>query len=459
MGLNDVDRLKMSSLGGLIGLLLVAGCAAPEGGEPLVTHPCDSAWGPAPSTGRVLVDAEARDDGDGSMDAPFLTLDAALAAARASGARSIVLAPGEYEGRYSLSQDVDDWKDGGLTIAGCGREETRIAGIMMEESIGGDDVVERLQPVFDVSGASTADITIHDLAVVGGRRGIIVRDGAGSAGPIVLERVDVLESLRLAVLIDGMTTAAELRDVRIEGVDAEGGAFGWGVSIQTGRQLADAALPDWSPVILEDVAVKDVRGIGVMAHGAWLDVATSEVSGVAAVNGALGRGMQIQQWSRGRFDRLVSTGNSDAAVFLESPGRLGADGAVSPIELLGCALGPTTPVDVPGSADQTGDGLVATQFVVNDSPYGAEVFKVVVDETTFDGNPRSHVLAEAVTLAVGGNNVFGKGTVYIVASQAEAVVEGLDGDEPGADAEFLDGADALGIDRGPVELDDLAGVE
>jgi len=421
--------------------LALAGCGPAQDPPPAPSGLCDSFWGPAPATGRVHVDASAAEGGDGQEATPFSALADGLAAARATGVRSIVLAPGEYPGRYELSETNPEWLDSDIDIGGCGRDQTRLVGVELEEDLGG----VRLQPVFDIFGEATSGVRVHDLAVVGGRRGVIIQLGAGADGPIVLERVDVLDSVRLGVLVSGASTVAHLLDVRVEGVEAELGQHGWGIAVQTGAWAA-ADLPE--PTVIEDAVVTEVEGIGVLAHSGWVEITNTEVRDVAKVDGMLGRGVQLQQWTRATLDGVVVSGASDASVFLESPGR-GED----PVEVFDCVLGPTLEAALPDLPDDTAaDGLVAVQAA--GEPSAASDFQVVVDGTELSGNPRVHVLADAVTLSVGPDNVFGKGAGLPLVSQGAAVVQGIGGGEPGHPVQELGPEDALEVNRQLPELDD-----
>jgi len=428
----------------LLAVTLLVACEVPEEEEP-PAGPCLEVWGPTPATGRLHADADADAGGDGSSDAPFSTLTDALDAARATGIRSSVLAPGEYPGRYGLSNDEAGWQDSGLEIAGCGREETLLIGVEAEEQVG-DQIIERLQPVFDIAGETTAGIHVHDLAAVGGRRGVKVRSGAGAEDPIVLERIDVIDSVRMGVLVDGVSTVTHLLDVAIAGVEPEDGEFGWGVGLQTAAWTG-ADLP--GPLVLQGVTISDVHQLGVLAHGGWVEITSSSISDVASASETHGRGVQLQQWTRGLLEDVQVMGVSDAAVFLESPGRDG-----DPVEVYDCLLGPTSEATVPDSAGTAADGLVATQSA--DEPAGAGEFHVVFDGNQLQDNPRVHVLAETVTLSLGEDNIFGKGGGYPVVSQGGAVVQGIGGGEPGYPPEELGEDEALELNRAPLELDDLS---
>lgn len=417
----------------------------PDDGAP--PGPCDEVWGEAPASGRLHVDAAASAGGDGSAALPFATLADAIAAARAGGERSIVLAEGEYAGSHVLSNDQAEWLDSGLTIAGCGREQTRIGAIQVEDPML-DPPALVWQPVFDIAGASTAGIVIRDLAVVGGRRAIVVRGGAGSGGAIEVQRVDVLDSIRAGVLLDGASTVARIQDVLVDGVEPEYGMYGWGIAVQTGQSLA-LEIPE--PTVLEDVEILGASDAGVLADGAWLDVAGLLVQGVASLDGTRGRGVHLQNYCAGTLAEVVSQGNADAAIFLESPGRGVA--AAQPVEIRDSLLGPTAEADVPGGGTAA-DGLVATQYA-DPEAFAASDFRVVLSTTELEGNPRVHVLAETITMEVGTDNIFGKGTDFPLASQGDAIVQGIGGGDPGHAVDELGADDALEVNRTPIALDDL----
>jgi hypothetical protein len=437
-------RLPAPTLAIVAVAALLTACVEPEPEppDPVDQGDCGAIWGDAPADGRIYVDAAAEPDGDGSLEAPFellyvdgLEVDSGLEAARESGIRSIVLAPGEYAGQHVLSNDIPDWLDSGLEIVGCGADQTSLVAVVGDDE--GDDV---LQPALDVSGATTADIQISDLSLVGGRRGLVIRDGAGELGAIVVERVQVLDSVRVGVLVAGFTTRAHLVDVDVGPVEPEDG-FGWGVAFQT---VANPLNPLAAPCIFDGGSVTGATEVGILADGAWLDLTDVTVIDTAprSADGTLGRGVQYQNRSRGLLDGLTVEGSSDAALFLHMPGR-----DDEPLHVVGASLHGTLP-----GADDAGDGLAITQADAQVTP---ETFLTIVDEVDFAENPRSHLLVEGVLLQVGPDNIFGKGTDFPFASQAGALVEGIDGGEPGATPVELGAGSELAIQSEPLSLDDL----
>lgn len=426
--------------------LLLASCEAPPPEEiPSLYPDCSDAWGGPPSGGRLVVDGAASAGGDGSEEAPFATFDDALAEARATGLRHIVLANGEYPGHWSLSEDDPAKQDAGLQITGCSRTGTVLVGVEVFDPL---EQVDVLAPNFLVSGPSTADIALRDLTLQGGRRALLVQTGAGDDGPILLERVNVDEAVRVGVLIDGPDSVAHLLDVDIDGTLDEGDGFGWGLAVQT-RAGAEVTLDE--PTVLQGVDITGSVGVGLLAHAAWLDLEGGSVSGTSSVGGELGRGVQLQQSTRADVVALTVSGNADAAIFVHRPGRDGA-----PVYLSGCALEQTASAGIstaPG--EEASDGLVATGGP-SPSPL-PETLPLVLVDNEFEGNERAHILVEGVAVEVGANGLFGDGTDFAFASQGGAIVTGIGGGPPTIEPEVLDdagGPGALDLFREAFDLDE-----
>ena len=430
-------------------LLLIAACdpPEPEPDDPQLTD-CAALWGDAPAEGRIHVDAAAPEGGDGSAEAPFAALfaataeiDSGLEAARQTGIRSIVLAAGEYPGSYKLSGSNPQWLDSGLEIVGCGADRTELVAV---ESVPDGETEPVLQPNVDIYGDGTHDIRLADLSLVGGRRALLLRVAAGAAGPIVVERVQVVDAVRVGVLIDGLATRAHLIDVDVVDVSPED-RFGWGIAVQTGASTMNE-VP--APSVFEGVWVQGASEVGILADGAWLDLTAVTVSDTEpdVVEGLRGRGVQLQNRSRGTLDTVTIQGNADAALFLHKPGRQGEG-----VYVLDSVLRATAPSEVVD--ELTGDGLVLTQAGAEQA---VDSFLAVIDGVDFSANPRSHLLVEGVLVQVGPDNIFGKGTDLPFASQGGALVEGLDGGPPGATPEELADGDELYIDSESFGLDDMA---
>ena len=422
----------------LAGITLLLGCEAPPVTEPEDLGPCGATWGPTPSAGRIYVDPAAPAGGDGSLASPFDSLDSpggvvdsALEAARATGVRAIAIGSGALPTALRLSEG--EFGDSGLQIVGCGRSTTELTG-----QVGAAGV---LQPIIDVTGPETADIVIRDLTVSAGRRNVVVRDGAGLAGPIVVQRVDVLDALRVGVLIDGDATVVALTEVLIEGVSPDEGALGWGLAVQAGASAGDAIA---APTILDAVQVIGATQVGVLIDGGWIQAIDLAVTDTLASGGELGRGLQLQNRCRATLEGITATANRDAAVYLHKPGR-----GSEPVSLISSILSATQAGVLPDTSP-TGDGLVISVDGAQQPPGD---FLVVVDAVEFASNPRSHVLVEGVTLEVGTNSVFGMGTTFPIAAQGGAVVQGPGGGPPGVTPTELPPGSELGVLSAPLALD------
>ena len=435
--------------------LALGGCSEDPSPPDGPVHECAEAWGDLADPQPIYVDAAAEEGGDGSADAPFAWLDrhelitrddqlvdpvdSGLEEARRSGSRSIAVAPGDYPVAMNLSNDDVQRSDSNLEIAGCGRERTVLSGVTEEVAPGGRDDV--LQSVVRVAGSSTADVVIRDLTVSGGRRGVVIRDGAGSTGAIRIERVDVLDSVRLGVVIDNGGTVAELCDVAIRDVLPEDGEFGWGLSVQAGVFFPEDAP---APVLLDGVEVSGAHGIGVLVDGSWIDTSGLSVADTSPIGDQLGRGVQVQNRTWGVMRGVEVSGSADAAMYLHMPGRV-VDSELSPIQIVGGSFGSTDWADV-GDGNTAADGLSASQ---SHAGYPATDFLVVIDDATFEDNPRTHVLAEGVSVEIGTSTIFGDGTTFPIAAQDGALVTaGEPVEELGPDAE-------LPLNRAALDVDDL----
>lgn len=404
--------------------------------DPDAVDPCASVWGEAPGTGRVIVEVGAEQGGDGSTDAPFGDLGSALEAARAGAARQIALGIGEHQGPILLAEAFGD---GGLEIVGCGRGTTSILGAPA-------------LPTVDIAGPGADGVTVRDLAVVGGRRAVLVRDAAGTPDPVLLERLDVRDAVRIGVMVDGPNTLATLQDVLVDGVSPEDGAYGWGVAVQQRRPAADLLDQE---IGLHQVEVRGAAGTGVLIDGALVVVTDLTVSDTAPSQHGPGRGIQVQRWSVSTLTGVVASGNTDASIFLECPGRLDPTdptGPALPVAIYDSVLGPTLSRALPSGLGESADGIAATQADPSGRMQPA-MMRVEVDGNEFIGNARAHLVAEAVTLSLGPNNVFGKGTTFPLAAQDEAEVEGIDGEPVPDEMRILAPEEAMDLDRIPLVSD------
>lgn len=422
----------------LAALLLTAACAPPisnldpEPPPEFVDHACSEVWGAVPAGGRVYVDPDGDPEGDGSVEAPLPTLDAAITAARLGGATSVALTEGVFVDRAVLHLA----EHAGMDLTGCGRALTSLEPP--------EDYAD--QPLVHVHDDAD-DVTVRDLALVGGRRALLIEGDVGADGPVVVERVTVTEPVRIGVVIAGPETVATLSDVLVEDPVVEEGK-GWGISVQISAFPSEATMPA-APIVLEDVAVAGASGVGILVDGGWVQMADVEVTVTAPVDGELGRGLMLQQLAYGTLQGVTVNLSSDAGVFLHMPGRNG-----EPVSLVDCAILNTAAGLSDG--EPTGDGLVIGQ---GGEPVAAEEFPVVVSGSSIGESARTAVLAEGVHLTLAdGNSLGGEGTDYpVVAGQAGALIDAA-GDVQDL-VEMLDEGDELSMLRDPLELDDVSDVE
>ena len=445
--------------------LLTAACTAP--GEALVedptvsnhdAHACRDAWGPVPDGSSALyVDAAyggaGAADSDGSVAAPFAAIEEAIEAARGTP-HFIGVAPGDYQPPASWRRYFVDGRDwNGLVLAGCGADSTFLNAIVAVAP-GGDPAEAELQPVFEVYG-EVQGVTLRDFAAVGGKRSVGVRGGAGSETPVRLERLRVLDSLRIAVAVSGLTTQVVLEDVDIVDILDDEGYFGWGLGVQ-------AAGSDWlEPTGRVDMlggSIEAATGVGVFVDRANVGLTSMVVRDTAPIGGMFGRGVQLQNNATGLLDDVLAEDNTDAAVFLHKP---------KDVIVRGCVLRGTASGSLPEDPKAlTGDGIAVTQGFWSEDP---APWRVVLEANTFEDNARAGAIIEDVTVGVdaenayGGNGLAAEGKTFPLAPsedalyfQGVAAVEGVEGGPPGAEGIELGGTSgflALEILREPLGLD------
>ncbi len=424
--------------------------------EPLEEHACAGTWGvTAAEQGVIYVDPSS-DDGDGTLAAPLPTLGAALQQARSSGDRTIALTPGTYrplEANRSFNLSAE-FGDDGLVLAGCGAQATVLEGIealpqgTTEDTPGAE---EELQRVIDVYGG-VQGVEIRDLAVTGGRRGVVIREDAGAEQPIVLARLRVEDNLRVGIVVEGVNTSANLLDVEVVGTEPdEDGSLGYGVLVQA---LADPWVAVDGEVRIEGGRVAESTGVGLLVDRAVVEIVDLEVSDTAPLDGSMGRGIQLQNSVVGLLERLTVRDNSDTGLFLQTP----LDVTVRDSLFAGTAR-----ATIPGLADDqpSGDGLCATQADTGTDP---ALWIIDLEGNAFEDNGRAGALAEGITVrshvssTFSGNGLMGDAETFPLAPdvdalylQGGAVVEAGDGVELGGGGPWAE----LELHRDALELDDL----
>jgi hypothetical protein len=235
--------------------------------------------------GRVWYVAPTGDDGaQGSRDAPFLTVVAAM---RASTSGDIIaLGRGEYDAAVAIRRR--------LAIIGACVEGTTIA--PSEPSVA-DPVLQ-----------STRDDTVivADLTLRGDRGGVWMRE----PGTIHLRGVAVRETVLAGVAAAGLSSRITLEDSLVASTRGRpsDSSLGYGLDVESGGQLEASrsqvsanhdvgivALGAGTHVILHDVIVNDTQPD------------QRDLSG--------GRGVSLDQGATLEFERLVVVGNHAMGVF------------------------------------------------------------------------------------------------------------------------------------------------
>ena len=434
----------------LFSSLLLVGCVAPEPADappedrtPVVIDQgdCAAVWGDVPAEGRIFVDAINGDHhGTGTIDDPLDSVRDGVIAARLAGIKSVAVAPGEYEDSVWLDSTITGWEnDAGLEITGCGVGVTIINATIEYEEDPNGGWLEYVQPIFDIGGIGTDGVVVRDLTGVGGRRAVRVRSGAGATDPVRFERVTLEDSLRLGVLIDGVTTVANLEEVHVDGVVVEDGV-GTGIAIQTGAWVTDD-IP--APTTLDASSVEGASGVGILAEGGWNTLTDVTVANTASIDGQLGRGIQIQSRTQADLSQVTSTGNADAALFLHMPGRNGIG-----ISISDSVLGDTVGADVMQTGEVAAEGLSVTNG--GDPSTTSEM--VTMSGTALSGNARADVLVDGASVDFGEGNTFGQDGDYGVVVQGNGVAQGGGGSLPVTE---LGSADSLGLIHDAIALDGL----
>ena len=248
---------------GAWGLSLLAACAG-DAGKPTtddapapvaVAEVCaDGTWSGWDSPdGLVFVDPAGSDTtGDGSLVAPYQTLQQALRGTMGEGEIHIALGAGTYQGPVSLLQGPGGVS---LTVQGCGPDETAFTHDLGQSAAA------------DIAIAGSTPVTLARLRIEDpDGAGVVVRKGANAT----VEHVRITGARGTGVAAIGEGTRATFRDVAI--LDGRGGHTlrGWGV-LGTHAQLT-----------LEDVTVQSVTSMGVYQRGGTLDATRLSVQGTAA---------------------------------------------------------------------------------------------------------------------------------------------------------------------------------
>lgn len=334
----------------------------------------------------VHVRADGSDvDGDGSLQTPYATVDAALEHLREHGrghgnARvRIAVGPGTFP--TALRLDEDDPK---LFIDGCSASETRLA-----PATAGTSIVE-------VVGNKHGQL--RGVTLEGGRRALRVRDG----GRFDVSDAVVEGSRHVGVLVQDHASRLTLHDTDVV---ATAPMFhrGWGIAVVGGAELT-----------MEGGGVYESTGVGIFGDDAdvtLVDVTVADTK-VGGLQGEVGRGLHLQNGSRLDLTGGLFQNNTDAGVFLSQPEKATISGLVIDITSAGIVI------DFP-STGLTGDGIVVWG--------GGE--QVSLSDNLIRSSDRAAVLFDGADARIEGTATEGNGLVVqgsSIFAQEEAQVEGED---------------------------------
>ncbi len=388
--------------------------------------PCaDAGWGYVSNAEAAI---HVRSDGDdeqgtGSVDAPFLTLQAALDEVRKSESSAIALGPGEFDAFLDLNLVVpgSEASDNGLFLEGCGPEETVLLAADEDE------------PLLRIKGAT--DVRLAGFAMEGGTRALWIWGEA----QVVVQSVTIDRSARVGVSITQPGTVVDLADVHITDVKKVSGATG--VSVGYGIGVTDATAN------LSECSISGATTVGILGAGASLSLTGVTVQDTLQDdNEQFGRGIQLQKGEGPSNAELVNCNlldNADAALFSNLSSSVSMDGLI--VENVAAAeLGLT-------GDDSSGDGVVISG-VEDGSNYDPAAFQASLLNSEIRGSARAGALFERATVVMSdmvfeNNGIWSTTGVHAV-SQDLAEISGT--------SEILDlGTSPLLVNRVLVEVDQL----
>ena len=261
-------------------ILLALACAQPEPGEALAQDsvdtdvpPCGAnPWGDVVAA--AYVDARAAAGGDGSREAPYADLAAAIDA----GATDIALAAGDYAAALVVTQ-------GDLRIAGACPRLVTLRG-------DGDAVVD----------ARGGTLTLSGVTISGAKEGVVASGGA----VVALDDVVLTALTWTAVHVTGAGTSVSLTQSEAYAIGPERWRLGAALHAEQGGEL-----------IVEDSSVFDVTPIGlwVSGDGSIGRVRASGVRDTRPLEGGGGLGAQIDDGGTLRVSESTFAGNTAAGIW------------------------------------------------------------------------------------------------------------------------------------------------
>ena len=265
-----------------------AACAAGmvADGDACVPDACGAGpWGAVEADAATLWVAPGG-SGDGSVDAPLGSVQAALDLAGARGGGRVVLAAGCYDAGLTFTDRHD-----GVELVGRCREMV---------TLDGATVADAHAILVEGSSRRRPSVALRDLTITGGN---VAALRAGLARLTVVG-VDFLDTGTGAIAVG--EAVADLRDVRVSGNRPQRRAdTGWAVEAAYGARMS-----------LSDVVIEDNEGYGLFVSGRNAEVDVRRVT----IRGTRGRSVEVQGGALLSGADLIIEDGSDVGILVGQPG-------------------------------------------------------------------------------------------------------------------------------------------
>lgn len=346
--------------------------------------PCtDGSWGNAAESSIIVLSGADDRVADGTMDAPFGTIPAALAYSFTTSNANVLIAPGSYEVNLEIYSD-----NNGLVLVGCGSDQTFLQGATSSA---------------DTVYMSGASVTMMDLAVQYGDNGITV-----DTGTVNLNRVTVLDSLERGTYVKN------------------GGALGIGDSTIVSTGTFGIAVESEGTAVVYQTSITGANAAGVYISGGYF------VGGSLAITdtqGTPGFGAYVGEYGSFAVEEITISGGSVAGVMAYNASTVSLTSViVSNIAAIDSTVEPQY---------QHSDGVVFG--LGEDSDPSA--YNLLVDGLDVSDVGRSALIADGITLqtlqgvssatgySVSESSVFLQGGTVVVDTAPNPYVTLVEGEE------------------------------
>lgn len=366
--------------------------------------PCgDATWGRIgePGDDWVHVSALVGDDatGDGTVEHPFLTVAAAVDAARVLAAgtdRVVAVWPGAYDATVSLLP-AEGWDGDDVALLGCSATESLLV------------AADPDAPVID---AAVGNVAVEGLGLVGGTAALTARDGS----TVRASHISVSGSREAGIAAFDAGTILKVESSEVVAPPVDG--CGWGIA-------------SWSAdTSVTQSTVTGARGTAIFADGGALAVhETSLDATLPDLAGRYGRAIHAQ-YAQVSLHNSYLTSATDASIFLLQP--LGGDIRGVIIDITGAGI---------VGQETTGDAIVIV---------GPSATKLRVKHNWITAPARAGLLLEDANVDVSANTLDGAGIEPLLGAAGLGQKRMRVGGADAASILWLAPADELALDRDPM---------